>query len=188
MKHGMFESAITLVIGLMLLAGTSVGQTVIVPVSGEDWIVVTDYGDIWTDSDGITHIRGMIVSTNLSGEDVDGVPANGTGIYEASFNLDMVTGNGDMRAWGPLVMNYGDLSGSWQIKFTATLTGWAYDGQFNATRGYDDFAGWHFHGTWSGIYGSDTPNLFDGCFQVPGGDKAVATEPVTWGGVKTLFR
>jgi hypothetical protein len=182
------KTAITLVIGLTFLAGASLGQTDVIPVSGEDMVAVTDYGDMWTDSDGVTHIRRMIVATDLSGQDVHGVPVTGTGTYEANFNIDFATGDGDMRAWGPLVMDYGDYSGSWRVMFTATLTGWVYDGEFNAARGYGDFAGWHFRGTWVGFYGSDTPNLFDGYFQIPGGDKAAATEAHTLSSVKDLFR
>ncbi len=181
-------SAITLLISLTLLAGASHGQAVFIPVSGEDLIAVVDYGDMWTDGGGITHIRGMIITTVLNGEDIDGVPVNGTATYEVNFNLNMTTGDGSMKAWGPLVMTYGDLSGSWRVKFNAQLTGWAYDGTFNAPRGYGDFAGWHFRGTWAGIYGQDTPNLFDGFLQIPGGDKVVAIEAETLSAVKDLFR
>ena len=191
MKQGKtIASATVLLISLTLLAGASLADTIVIPVSGEDAVTITGPGDRWIDSDGITHIRGMTVSTVLSGEDVNGVTINGTGDYEVNINLNYATGDGDMTVWGSLVASYGDLAGSWRVRFVSTVTGFVHDGEFNCPRGYDDFAGWHFRGTWTGIYGLPDPNLFDGYFQIPsgGGGKAAASESETWSTVKDLFQ
>ena len=189
MKHERtIISATVLLISLALLAGTSSGGTIFIPVSGEDAITVTDPGDTWIDSDGVTHFRGMTLSTVLSGEDINGVPISGIGHYEVNANVDYATGDGDMTVHGSLVMNYGELAGSWRILFTSIITGFVHDGEFNAARGYDDFARWHMRGTWTGTWGPPDVNFFDGYFQIPGGGKAAATEAETWSGVKGLFR
>ena len=187
-----FSLATALLISLTALAGASLAETVVIPISGSDEVTVTSQGDMWVDSDGITHMHRFTASTVLSGEDINGVPINGIGDYEANMNIDYATGDGDMTAWGSLVMNYGDLAGSWRIRFTSTITGFVHDGEINAARGYDDFAGWHFRGTWIGFVGMPDPNLFDGYFQIPGdggdGGKVAAFESETWGAVKGLFR
>lgn len=190
MKQGKpIFTATVLLLGLMLLTGSALGKAVFIPVSGEDAVTVTSPGESWIDDDGITHIRGLTATTITSGTDDNGVAISGAGNYQANVNLNYATGDGDMSVWGTMTMTYGDLVGSWRTRFVSTVTGFVHDGTFNCPRGFGDLSGWHFRGTWTGIYGSTLPNLFDGYFHIPGqGNKAAGSESETWSSVKDLFQ
>jgi hypothetical protein len=170
-----------------LTADSRADGTVIIPVSGEEQLTLVEPGVQWMDSDGITHMRGLIYASELSGHDGDGVPITGAGLYELNLNIDLNTGNGDVQASGTAEQHYGDLSGEWRAQITATITGFVYDGTVNCPRGFGDFTGWHFRATWTGIFGGG-PTQFEGAYQIPGGAKSVATESASWSSVKALFR
>jgi len=184
------RATVGLAIGILLVAGTSLAQTRFVPMNGQDATTIIDPGVSWTDDDGVTHIRGMKATSVLTGDDVDGIPITGAGDYTVDVDLNYTTGDGEMVAAGMLAMSYGDLVGSWKIRFTTTITGFIHDGIFKAPRGFGDFRRWHLRGTWTGTYSSDDPHLFEGIFQIPGhhGDKAGAVELKSLSAVKNLYQ
>jgi len=191
MKTGKKTHAImVLVLGIVLIAGAGQAQTQFIPMSGEDATTITDPGTIWTDDDGVTHVRGMKAISVLTGEDVDGVPITGAGDYTVDVDLNFITGDGEFTASGMLAMSYGDRVGSWKIRFNTNITGFVHDGTFKAPRGFGDFRRWHLRGTWTGIYGAGEPHVFDGVFQIPGhhGDKAAAVELKSLSAVKSLYQ
>lgn len=183
------RAAVILVIGILLVAGTSLARSRFIPMSGQDATTIIDPGVVWTDDDGVTHIRGMKATSIMTGEDIDGVPITGAGDYTVDVDLNYTTGDGEMTAKGMLAMGYGDRVGSWKIRFNTTITGFVHDGTFKAPRGFGDFRRWHLRGTWTGVYSSGEPHLFDGVFHIPGhhGDKAAPVELKTLSAVKGLF-
>ena len=175
------------VLCLGLMTGSPLAQTIFIPMSGEDVTTITDPGVQWIDDEGITHMRGVMYTAVTTGQDIDGIPINSVGYYEANINLDMETGDGDLTAWGSNVGTYGDIAGSFRVRFAATLTGFLADGTFIGPRGYDGFEGWKMRGTWTGIFGVP-PNYYEGEYQIPGGDKSPGDEATTLSSVKALFR
>ena len=176
-----------LFLAVSVLAGTAWAQTIEIPISGTDAVVTIDPGLQFTDSEGITHYRGLIQTSHIEGQDADGVPVISDGEYVVNVNIDMVTGDGDMNVKMAQVMTYGDLEGSWQGTADVLIAGFLFEGPFNYARGSGDFKSWHLRGTVAGVFAGPL-NSWDGYFLVPSGDKAAAVESETWSRVKDLFR
>jgi hypothetical protein len=180
-------TVIVMVLALVVAASIATAGTMLIPVSGEEHLTIVDPGVQWTDDDGITHMRGLTYESVLSGHDADGVPIAGTGTYVLNVNVDLSTGDGEVQATGISEQQYGDLSGGWRANFTATITGFVYDGMANCPRGSGDFTGWHFRATWPGLFGAGV-TYYDGEIQIPGGEKAITTESESWSSVRALYR
>lgn len=125
-----------------------------------------DEGERWTDEDGILHVRGAIRTSITEGFDENGVSFTANG--EAMFNLDLDTATGDGHLVAGRVVNeyvYGDLQGGFEGQYTATITGYVLDGEFNYPHGSGDFSGWHVRGLISGILGQ--VSQIEGIIQMP---------------------
>ncbi len=82
---------------------------------------------MWMDEEGILHIRGLTVTFDQTGD------MTGTSVVVANLNIDPSTGNGHM--WGSRTFvgtwhsPWGDLSGTFEGRFTGTLTAGALFGK-----------------------------------------------------------
>jgi len=179
-----------LILSVALLSGNAWAGSIEIPVSGMHSVTTIDPGVAWIDDDGVTHVRGLAQIVEPVGEDLDGVPVTGSGVYVMNINIDMATGNGHISVDMSLDAAYGDLMGALRGHADLSITGFVIGGTYNYSRGDDDFEGWHWRGTFSGIYGGLT-GQWDGVFHIPGGgggNKAAATEARTLSAVKGLFR
>ncbi len=176
-------------VSLMLLAGSVWAGTIVIPLTGlNDGTVLVDPGRQWTDDDGIIHVRGMVRTYDVQGQDADGVPFSGVGEQVLSYNLDPMTGSGDLMSHEYGTVAYGDLEGNLFGIGSGTIAGFLTAGTFNYPHCTGDFAGWHYRGTWTGAIGVPTVQ-WEGYFHIPGGrNKAAAVEANTWGAVKALYR
>jgi hypothetical protein len=111
---------------LLLPPGMARAEATKTPVAGE--IVGADtlvpFERVWFDEEGILHIRGQHLGEYLTG-DLAGI------LYtDADFNLDLVTGDGELYGFFTLV----DLEGNaiFEGRFTGIVTGWYFDGTWTA--------------------------------------------------------
>lgn len=189
-RRNLTLGATVLIVGTVILSGNAWAETIEIPVSGTDAVTTIDPGVQFTDSEGITHYRGLVQIAQIMGQDSDGVPVTGVGHYVVNINIDMVTGDGDMNVKMSTEMTYGDLAGAWRGTADLPITGFVFDGPFNYSRGSGDFDGWHMRGSVTGIF-AGPENSWGGYFHVPGGEsgnKAAATEARTFSAVKELYR
>jgi hypothetical protein len=169
---------------MTLVAGSARADTPIIPFSGTVETFTIDPGVQWTDEDGVTHIRGMVQTGALVGEDENGLPLVASTVYVTNINID-ADGNGDCSSKQFWDGTYDDLTGTFRGNAVATITDFFFEGTWNYPRGTGDFARWHSRGTWSTIFNSGVI-VYDGYFQIPG-DKSGATEARTWSAVKALY-
>lgn len=177
---------------MMVVTGVVWAQSIEIPVAGTQITLgFLDPGKEWIDDEGILHIQGNVSTTELVGEDHNGIPINGTLIHVVSMNVDLATGSGDWHGTSMVEETYGEMSGTYEGTTRATLTNFIWEGEFNFSRGGGDFAGWHTRGTWTSVMNSGYVT-WEGIIHLPqghaGGDKAASLESQSWSSVKVLFR
>jgi len=185
-----FYVATAMLASLVLICGVTWAQSIKIPITGVDELALSDPGIEWTDEEGITHYRGVVYAGVGAGQDIDGVPINGTCVYVYNVNIDMVTGDGDINGTSFVEETYGDLTGTWEGRFAGTIEGFVITCNFNYPHGSGDFAGWHARGVVTAIFGGSS-DQWEGIIHIPGGgggDKAATAESQTWSSVKTLYR
>jgi hypothetical protein len=152
-QRGIVPFALVLLMSVVFVSGTALGESIEIPVSGDMISSVIDPGHQWIDDEGITHIRGWIQDEEGTGQDDYGIPLWFAGIWEGNFNFDE-TYTGDLAGFGTYEMTYGELSGTIEGRVTMTMTYGLISGEFNLGHGGGDFEGWHFRGTFTSIFGS----------------------------------
>jgi len=90
----------------------------------------------WIDDDGIWHVRGEVADYVHVG-DLEGT---GVGVVNLNLEVDPFTGNGDESGYSTSEMTWGELSGTFEGRFSVTYTGWVGVGH-GVYHGTGDFAG-----------------------------------------------
>lgn len=86
-----FLVGMILTAAMLLATGIAWGAATEVPVSGGQMtVLVLDPGITWTDEEGITHVRGLILEVSFSGD------IEGSAIQGLNYNIDPF-GNGDLH-------------------------------------------------------------------------------------------
>jgi len=88
----------------------------------------------WIDDDGIWHVRGEVADYEFLG-DLEGI-----GVGVVNINLDLLTGNGDESGYSTSELTWGELSGTFEGRFSVTYTEWVGVGH-GVYHGTGDFAG-----------------------------------------------
>ncbi len=83
-----------------------------------------DPGRIWVDEDGVTHVRGQIVTGSFTGGDISGTVS---GVQHV--NVD-ATGNGDVFGSFTIEGTWAGLSGTFSGRFSGEITGGPSAGEF----------------------------------------------------------
>ncbi|MBW8040348.1 MAG: hypothetical protein FVQ85_10145 [Planctomycetes bacterium] len=157
-------ACLTLLVGVVLITSIVWAKATESPVEGD----VTITGFIgspvmeWTDEDGIQHVRGQSFSHDVTGDTV----GSGTGVI--NWNLNPATGDGD--EFGTLASNktWGEISGTFQGRFSNTITGWSVLGH-TTVHGGGGFEGMKMILTLSGTFGSGVRH-YDGIILDPQGE------------------
>ncbi len=138
-KRSLAVLCIVALIGLLLTAGYAWAEATETPVAGERSVIPR--AELpkrdWVDDELVWHVRGARADLVLSGDMV------GTGLAIVNFNLDLMTGDGDESGWVTLELTWGDLSGTFEGRFSTTYTNGAGTGH-GVYHGTGDFAGMKF--------------------------------------------
>lgn len=131
-------AGVVLLAGVMLITGIVWAKATKTPVAG--LIQVTphppqDAERWWIDDEGILHYRGLPADLLL----LDG-PLEGTGNAVVNLNIDLLTGNGDESGAVTYQVTWGDLSGTFEGRFSTTYTGGVGTGH-GVYHGTGDLAG-----------------------------------------------
>lgn len=106
------------------------------PVEGTYGAMITEFPERqWVDDEGVTHTRGGPFEMFSTGGDV-----HSTGMAVGNSNLD-ADGNGDIRGTTTWDLTWGDLHGTFEGRYSGTVTNWVADatGVYQGTGG--DFVG-----------------------------------------------
>ena len=127
-------AGVILLAAVLLITGIAWAKATKPPVTGTT--LVTPRGIAlmeWIDEDGIWHIRGEVADYEFFG-DLEGV-----GVGVVNINLDFSTGNGDESGYSTSELTWGELSGTFEGRFSVTYTGWVGIGH-GVYHGTGDFA------------------------------------------------
>ncbi len=156
-----FLVGMTLIAAMLLVTGIAWGAATVVEVSGEQFTVgIIDPGTEWTDDEGITHVRGLILEVSFTGDIV------GTVIQGLNYNMDAF-GNGDLHGTADFV---GTVFGEEAVltgRFSGDISGGVYSGD---SIGHGTIGGARAHSrlTTIGVLGSGF-GIYTGTIQFPHG-------------------
>jgi hypothetical protein len=156
-----FLVSMTLTAAMLLVPGTALGAATVVEVSGEQFTVgILDPGTEWTDDEGITHVRGLILDVSFTGD------IAGSVTQVLNYNMD-ASGNGDLYGSaefeGTVFGEEAVLTG----RFSGDISGGVYSGD---SIGHGTIGGALAHSrlTTTGVLGSGY-GTYTGTIQFPHG-------------------
>jgi hypothetical protein len=121
---------------LLLVAGIVWAKATKTQIEGHIQVIPGTYAEkYWVDDEGIVHYRGLTADLLL----LDG-PLEGTGTAVVNINLDPATGNGDESGAVTYQVTWGELSGTFEGRFSATYTG-GFSYSSHVYHGTGDFEG-----------------------------------------------
>ena len=154
-----FLAGMILTAAMLLATGIALGAATEVPVSGGQFTVgVLDPGTSWTDEEGITHVRGLILEVSFTGD------IQGSAIQGLNYNIDPF-GNGDL--YGTALFT-GTIFGD-EATLSGRFAGDISAGVFSADSiGHGTIGGAQAHSflTTTGILGSGVAT-YDGTVRMP---------------------
>jgi hypothetical protein len=180
-----------MIAGAFGVGGNAWAQAILIPVSGSEVVETADPGVMWTDEDGITHIREMIRTGISTGQDANGIPIASETEYHSNIDINLATGDGDYLGHAVISGCYGDLVGSAQGHIQGTFTAWTFNGTFNYPQASGEWEGYKLRGTFVSVWGSDFTDWEGIIHALPGGgggDKVALHESCTLSEVKALYR
>jgi hypothetical protein len=130
-------AAIAVLTAGLLLTGIAWAKATKTPVTATKLVTpsgLTPTRD-WTDEDGIWHVRGSVAYVDYVEGDL-----HGSGRAVVNLNFDMSTGNGDESGYSTAELTWGELSGTFEGRFSVTYTGFVGVGR-GVYHGSEDFAG-----------------------------------------------
>lgn len=111
-------AGVVLLAGVLLITGIAWAKATKTPIEGHMLVIPgTQPEKYWVDDEGIAHYRGLTADLVF----LDG-PVEGTGIAVVNLNLDQF-GNGDESGALTFEVTWGELSGTFEGRFSATWTG-----------------------------------------------------------------
>jgi hypothetical protein len=111
-------AGVVLLAAVLLITGIVWAEATHTPIAGTETITVTGPPvRLWEDDEGIAHYRGLPGVIDFPSGDLDG-----TGSFVVNVNLDPVTGNGDESGAATINVTWGELSGTFEGRLTATFT------------------------------------------------------------------
>jgi hypothetical protein len=121
-KRTKILAGVVLLAGVMLITAIVWAKATKTPIAGRIQVIPggpEDAERYWVDDEGIVHYRGLPASLFT----LDG-PLEGTGTAVVNVNYDPVTGNGDESGTITFELTWGELSGTFEGRFSATYTNW----------------------------------------------------------------
>lgn len=121
---------------VLIVTGVAWAKATKTAVTGTIYVIPSGLSPVreWTEDDGIWHVRGEVANYIHEGD------IEGTGVGVVNLNLDFATGNGDESGYSISVMNWDELSGTFDGSFKVIYTGWVGVG-YGVYHGTGDFAG-----------------------------------------------
>ena len=185
-----------LALGLVLSASLTWAEVTLIPITGSQLSVadhpMNDPGTVWTDDNGITHIRNKVHWSVAEGTDDQGNVWTAEGYVRNNVNLNMATGEGDMSGYIHRYYTYLGREGYFSGRINAKSTNYVWIGKGTYPHTTGDFVGWkkvkvNFTRAWP------SPIAYmEGFFKVPPGedlDKSLTEgELTTWDAVRAMYR
>lgn len=158
------KMTIALLASVLLVGGIVWAEATKTPVEGTHSVEVVGAAERhWVDDEGIEHYRGLPMQFHYPTGDLEG-----TGWGEININLDPM-GNGDESGSGTWDLTWGDLSGTFEGRFTATVTYGVSNGSVVLQGTSGDFVGMKVIVTTQTYYGTFTGN-YQGIILDPQGE------------------
>jgi len=134
-KNTTVLQAVAVFASVMLMIGLVEAKATKTSVSGAISIAIAGPAErTWIDEEGIVHRRGLPAEYVVSGD----LAGTGTGL--ANLNLDPMTGNGDETGQASFELTWGELSGTFEGRWSTTFTGFVGVGS-GVLHGGGDFEG-----------------------------------------------
>ena len=113
---------------------TGTAKAIKIEVTGTTWVTPREQEPLrdWIDDDGIWHVRGAVADYEFVGD------LTGDGIGVVNINLHPITGNGEESGCSISELTLGDVSGTFEGRFSVKYTGWVGigNGVYHGTGGF----------------------------------------------------